>query len=70
MAGYVMDNKLIGRKVRRTHPAVSDIVMGEVYTISKIDPRMPPRITVSELEPNTWFLFHAFEVLDECPLKT
>lgn len=56
--------ELIGKEVRRIHPCVGELVVGGIYEITNIDPRQPCRITVAG--DDTWFLFDAFEVIEEC----
>lgn len=53
--------ELIGKKVRRIHPCVGELVVGGEYTITNVDPRLPPRITIAG--DDTWFLFDAFELV-------
>lgn len=59
---------LIGRKVRRIHPSHStpnsQMVQGDIYTITDSTLREPRRITLEETGPCYWALLEAFELVE------
>lgn len=64
-----LKDPLIGRKVRRVHPGVStpnsQMVEGEIYTITDSTLKEPRRIALKETGPCYWALLDAFEFVYE-----
>ena len=60
---------LIGRKVKRIHPSHftpnSELIEGEIYTITDTTVKAPRRITLKETGPCYWALLEAFELVKE-----
>ncbi len=65
----ILKDVLIGKKVKRIHPSHStpnsQMIQGEIYTITDTTVKKPRRVTLQETGPCYWALLEGFELVEE-----